>query len=472
METDFIGAYRLYSDLDSDQIPVIGSDIDNTSTENANGCSTLNSSMCFPQLKYVIASLQATVLCGIMFGLCATFLWWIDLNITPSCFGGWYEIPSMMHRFALISDVVRIIIIAFWPLLIIAPICSWSMIKESSLLSLCIIAGLVDVIDRLFLYIFAHFEAHWKSYVGSCIFTLLVLVVLYKFVKYRQKHSTNNDNTIIVTLKLAAQLLFGIAMYLPYHYVFLKYYQDSTPIVRTLLSCLIIAVFYVPKLIINNLLINLHGIYRPNESIVFASVFLVHTTMLTRLTQAKIESLTFFIIVSLVHGIFNVIDKLFLSLRDKICKCVFRRGNSCLSDNLLYAQQYNAHLSLIGIVTETTSVVMSNAAAYILVYYYKTKESTGERYNGWVLFKEMVIRSGMAVCIEWIFNIVALKIQSDWYNIPVLQLWKREWKFLLVILVIQVIYFVVFSAHDVDAMLLNTFVRNSTEHCVGLFKKL
>ena len=238
-------------------------------------------------------------------------------------------------------------------------------------------------------------------------------MVFYKFTRYHLEQSTNNDNPIVVTLKLSLQFIFGAIISLPFKLIFLKSYQQSSPFIRVILSCSLIAVFYVPKLmIISNVITNLHGIYKPNESIVFASGFLVISVMVTRLTQAKIESLPLIMIVILVHGLFNVIDKLILPLRHKLCKFVCKRRLNSSSESLLFAQHYTAHQSLISIIIETTSVIMSNAAAYLLVYYYKKEESTGERYNGWLLFKEMVVRLSIAVGIEWFFNIIALKIQK------------------------------------------------------------
>ena len=311
------------------------------------------------------------------------------------------------------------------------------------------------------LYVFKHYEEHWKSYVGNAIFLFIVFIVFYKFARYRQGQSTNNDNPIVVTLKLSMQFIIGLALSLPYNYLFLTFYQQSTPFNRVILSCSLIAVFYVPKLIISNVITNLHGIYKPNESIIFAAAYLINSTMVLRLTQAKIEDLAFFTIVSFAHGIFNVIDRLILPIRDKLCRRVCRRRNNCSNDSLTYAQQYIAHQSLISIITETSSVIMSNAAAYLLVYYYNKGDSTGRRQKGTNLLGEIVIRSSIAVSIEWFFNVISLKILCDWYNVPLLQLWKLEWKFIMVIHLIQIFYVIVYFADYVNIMLVDDVLLNS-----------
>ena len=472
MEGDLNANYHLFDDSYDTQETFLRNEADNEPNEGVHTNKRVNFDLWCSILKYVKTGFELSVICGILFGLLTTLLWWIELNSRPHCVGKWNSIPMHIQRLTMMSDAVKVLILMFWPLLIIAPICSWSMIKESNILFWCTIAGLVDIIDRFFFLIFEHYGQRWKSYVGNFISSLITFIVFYKFAKYRQKQSNNNTNTILVTLKLCTQMIVGSVIFLPYNYKFLNIYQESSSLVRTVLSCSLIALVYIPKLIINSVITNLHGIYKPEEGIVFAVVFLVNSTMATRLTQARIESLTYFIIISFVHGICNVIDKIALPLREKLSKLCCRRRNGLIDEAASFNGKYIAHKSLVNMITETSSVIMSNAAAYILVYYYKKEESTGKREEGSVLFREMVIRSSIAVCIDWFFNIIALKIQNDRYKIPVVRVWKGQWKFIMIIHLIQIIYVVVYFAHYINDLLLDDVLQNSTHYCVGLFKRL
>ena len=247
--------------------------------------------------------------------------------------------------------------------------------------------------------------------------------------------------------------------------MFLNLYQESTQLIRTILSCALIAVFYGPKLIIGGVVINLHDIYKPREGIVFAAAFLISSTMVLRLTQARIESLGYFTAICFVHGIANVIDKMALPVREKLCDFFSRRRNARFEEYELLDQEYISHQSLVSAITETTSVILSNATAYLLVYHYRKEEERS------VLIREMLLRLSIAVCIEWIFNIIALKFQNNWSGISVLRLWKREWKFILIIHLIQIIYVVIYFGNYVNAMHLNDLIGNSTHYCVGFFNR-
>ena len=426
----------------------------------------------FSSLTPVIgASFQLSVICGIMTGLCLTLLWWIELNARGYCKENWHSAPTVPRRLRLLVESLEAIIIMMWPLLTIATISSWSIIREANIPFWCTMAGLADVIDRFYLYVFGHYDAHWQSLVGTAIFLVLSFAVFYKFVSYRQHLSNNDRSTTLITLKLLLQIIVGLIIALPYNYLFLSFYQMSSTLSRIMLSCSIIPAVFLPKMIISHVITSIHGIFDPNEGIIFAAAFLVVTTMVTRLTQAEVESLPYFTIISVVHGVLTVVDKATLTFRRKMINVICKRSIDEMNENWIYRQQYIVHQSLISIITETSSVIMSNAAAYIIIYYYETDGNTGKRYSGWYLFKEMLVRSSIAVFIEWVFNTIALKVQCD-LKFPVLDVWKSGWKLIVVIHLLQALYVIVYFAQYVDTMLLDDILSNSTAICISPFKRL
>jgi len=467
-----INSYRLFGDEDESQEPLIHDEVDYEGTTDIKRSERTLCNWCLSLVKYLNASFQMTVICGVLFGLIATLLWWIELNLEVICFGFWSDIAMKIRRYTLMSDVIKAFVVFFWPLLTITPICSWSMIKESNLLFWCTIGCFVDAFQLFSLYVFDHYDEDWGARIEDGIFSVVSLIVFYKCARYRQHLSSNNNRTLIITLTLAMQFIAISVLLLPYNFLFLKYYRGSTHVGKILLSCSLIPVFYIPKLIIGNLLTNLHGIYKPSEGIVFASGFLVISTMVTRLAQAGIENLTYFTIVSIFHGIVMILDKLSFPLRVKLFKLLCRKRGNHAHEVSLYTQHYTAHQSLISIMTETSSVIMSNAAACLLAYYYKRDESTGKRYSGWFLLVAMIKRSAIAVSIEWIFNSISSRFQNERFKIPVLRLWKIDRRFILVIHLIQTIYVVVYFAHHANLTLLQDVFLKSNQTCIGLFEKL
>ena len=472
MEIASNDAYRLLNDSNDNEDTCVGSETRSESIDDAQISNSVRFSFRLSFLRFAEVGFKLTMMYGVLFGLFATFLWWIKLNVEVYCFRKWYDIPERIHHLRLLSDSVQEIIVFFWPLLTIAPICTWSMIKESNVLFWCAIAGLLGFVYRFFLFIFQQYQPLWKSYVGNVIFCVTAFIVFYKFAKYRQQQTDNSEDTLILTLKICVQLIVGMVIALPYNYIFLNFYRHLSSFARTIVSCSVIALLYIPKLIIASVVTNFRGIYKPNEGIIFAAAFLVISTMVPRLAQAGVESLTYFTIISLFHGVVNILDKLTIPARIKFLNFICRRNTDAINESWVYAQQFIAHQTLIGIITETSTVIMSNAAAYLIVYYYKIELGTMKSFDGWNLVTDMLMKLFIAVCMDWIFNIISLKVQNDCHKLPVLQIWQREWKFIMVIHLIHIIFVVTYFSFFVDVMLLQDVMHNVTTNCIGFFKGL
>ena len=423
MGSDSVDSYCLFNNSDL-------CNGNQTQNEGAQVKTSVIYNFCCRLLKFTEMSLKLTLLCGVLFGVFTTFFWWIPVSLEVYCSLTWANSPYTIRRFRVLKDSIQDMIVYFWPFLAIAPICSWSMIRKSTILFWCAIAGLLVIAGRFYLFIFHHYRPLWESYVGNVIFCVTAFIVFYKFARYRQQQTGNNESTIIVTLKLYVQLVFGTAIALPYNYLFLMFYYNSSNLYKTLVSCSIIAVLYIPKIIIANVITNLRGICRPDEGITFAAAFLVISTMVPRLTQAGLEGdLTYFTIISLFHGIFNVLDKLSLRLRRKISNFICQRSDDVMNESWIYVRQYIAHQSLISIITETSSIIWSNLRLYLMFH----------SYNEYFTLRDLCRKLGIAVFIELIFNVIALKLQNDLFDIPVLNVWQNERKTLIVIHLVQIV---------------------------------
>ena len=424
--------------------------------------------MCFK------VSIESIVACGLLVGLYATFLWWLELNLRLYCSHEWNAIPKGMHHIRLVADVIIVMVIMFWPLSCIAPLCGWSTTKELNLVYYCVIGGLLDVTDRLFMYIFAHYSKTWKSFVGNGIFLVTSFAISYRFARYLKTSRVVDYNVIVLALKLSVQIIFGCMVGLPFMYFFLDVYYMSSSLDRTILACVLICAFAIPKCVITHIITNLHGICKPGDEIMLAVAYITGTTLCTRLMQAEIKDITYFTVISVVHGILNVVDKLCLPLKRKMLSRIC--CNSRRYDNRqgipVNASLFIANQTLISIVTEATSVMFCCAAAYTLLYYYKGEDSTGKRYDGFQLLKEMLKRCGIGVGIELVFNVFALEILTHLYNIPVIAVWKSTRKRIIMIHMIQVLFIVLYFSIPINDGLIRVYYANENSTCFGLFKRI
>ena len=417
---------------------------------------------------------ESTIFCGVFVGLFGTFLWWLELNVRTYCLQGWKKVRESIHDIQLIVDIVKAMLIQFWAFLCIVPICDWSTIKKLKLFYICAIGAFLDAFDRLLLFIFMRYSKRWQHYIGNVIFLGTSFTVCYLFARHCIAARKVRCQTFVLTMKLNLQFICGMMVSIPFILVFLNLYYDSPPTNKTILVCAMIIFFAIPKLLINQVITNIHGICKPGDEITLAICYLTGTTLVLRLMQAKIEQLSYFVAICVVHGLLNVIDKLSLPLRRKILSCMCKscaqardRQLSCVNESA-----FLANLTLISIITETTSVIFSSAEAYLITYYYKKEGTTGERYNGFMLFQEMVIWCSIAVGIELVFNVIAVKIQTNLYSIPVIIVWERKWKSIIIIHMVQVFFIVLYFSEYLNDILLRDKYKTANATCFGFFERI
>ena len=419
-------------------------------------------------------SVQSTIVCGVIVGLFATFLWWLHLNLETYCFTTWSQVPEAMHHTKLIVEMLSAIVIMFWALSCIAPLCGWSASKELNLVYYCIIGGLLDAVDRLIMYIYKHYSNVWKSYVGNMIFLMTSFTICYRFARHCKTVSNLHYSSLVLVLTLSLQFIVGLLVSIPVNLWFFDLYYTSSPMDQTILASVLIIGLAIPKLFLNHIVTSIRGICTPGDEIMLAVAYLTGSTVVLRLMQVKIDDLNHFIVISLVHGFLNVADKLSLPLRRRIlsficCSCQEDRDcqNPSVSASLFLANQ-----TLISIITETTSVVFTSAAAYLLRYYYERKESTGERYNGFMLFQEMAKRCSIGIGIELIFNVGALEILAYLYKVPVFSVWRRKWKPIILVHIIQVVFIVLYYSKYLNNVIVRDYYVRANSTCFGFFKRV
>ncbi len=345
-------------------------------------------------LSCTLLSAQITFISGVVFGVVTTTIWWLDLNLAQCCYSytnRWYQMPVKYQRIRLTTEVVEGFILQLWPLSILILAFRWSLLKKLQIPFIGITAAFTDTCCRLFVYVFAEYKAKGVTLFLNFIFILVTLLSFFKVARFITVTTNNQIRPAVLTLKLSVQAFMGILFAGIFNYVLADAMISFSDFGKAILASSLPIMFFFPKLLINYVIGRQEGVFSPQKAISFTLVYQVGSTMLCRLAQAKNENLEFFILISVAHGIFNVIDKLILEIREKVLRFIFRacRGNSASRSpqmNRLLADQ-----AIVTFLAETNAILTSVAAIEILPYYYGMKD-TGERPNGYSLFQNFLIR--------------------------------------------------------------------------------
>ena len=419
---------------------------------------------------------QNTVLCGIIVGIIATTVWWLDLNLGMCCYGYSKQrdkMPVKYKRIRLTAEIVEGMIIQFWTFSCLCGAFDWSTLSRLNLPMWNMIAAYTDAVCRLFLYVYGMSETRLKSYLGNIIFLSIATLNYIKIVRNHRSTICRRYGVLSLTLKLSLQFLLGIAISVPINYWLLAEFKKSHPLLKAVLASVLPVMLAIPKFLTTFVHARLKGVYSPGQAVMFTVCMQVSNTLASRLLQANNENFKLFILISFVHGILNVIDKLLQPVRDRFGRCICPSRKNTRNGRSARASRLIADQALVNMMTETSGIIISSASYYIITYYYTRDSATGLRVNGYTLLEFMVKRVGLAILIEYFFTTIALVIQTHKHNIPVIKVWVRKWKWIFCMHTIQVIFTMLyFPGHFDDVSLSDHLSKgNYTIGCLGPFER-
>ena len=419
---------------------------------------------------------QTTVVCGIIVGIIGTTIWWLDLNLGMCCYAYTKQrdkMPVKYKRIRLTTEVVEGMIIQFWSFSCLSCAFDWSTLSRLNIPMWNMIAAYTDACCRLFVHIYGMSDTRLKSYIGNVIFFTTLTLNYVKIARHHRRTVCRRHGVLSLALKLSLQFLLGFMIAVSINYWFLAEFKKSHPLLKAVFASVLPVILAIPKCLLTIIYARLTGVYSPGQAVMFTVSMQVSNSLACRLLQANNENFKLFILISFVHGILNVIDKLLQPVRDRFGSLICpsrrnrRKGRSARASRLIADQ------ALVNMITETSGMMISSASFYIMAYYYTRDSTTGLRANGYTLLKFMVKRVGLAILIEYFFTTLGLFIQTRKHNIPVIKIWALKWKWIFGVHLVQVVFAMLYlPGHFDDVSLTNHLNKgNHTIGCLGPFER-
>ena len=404
-------------------------------------------------------SFYTTILAGIPAGLISVLLTWLDLNFAEACSSynnKWNKMPITVRRISLTAQVVEGMMLQFWSFTALLFMFEMRQVNDMNIPIWNVLAAALDAIYRLFLSVYGLYNRTWMTYPLNILFICIACFNYYRITAHFERGVFAR---IKLALKFGSAFWFGTPMYLFMAYLLLPVYKDThNDLHKAIISAVLPVAFVIPKAIINVCLVDASKYYDAGRLGIVIVGFQTMASIIARYLQANVETTGIFIALCFIHGFENFIDKLTWKLRNRAYRFFF---SSCVSKDKPEQQaslsRLQADASLSGIILETDTILMSCALVAIFSYSYDTKLSSAD-----VVVKEFLLRITVSCVIEWVFNALAIKVQTYYYNIPVMLVWKRKWHWIIAGILTNTVFIMVYcSEHLYEAVV--TFERfNST----------
>ena len=156
-----------------------------------------------------------------------------------------------------------------------------------------------------------------------------------------------------------------------------------------------------------------------------------------------------FVVLSLLHGVSNVLSKATLNFRIKLWAFLMKCLNKMCCGSRLEVQplnsprirRFNADLEIQNILIEYTTVILSQA--YLASYFVMNYDVPP-----WQIIKVSIIRVAISLAIDFAFNMISVLIQMHCYYIPMQRVWVKYWRRRVSANTLVIIAFVVYFGLD------------------------
>lgn len=268
---------------------------------------------------------------------------------------------------------------------------------------------------------------------------LFLIIVVMNSILVGREIANNSENErrrrlkkiIKVFTTLAAQLVFGIPIAFGLVYGIIPLYGRQNETYRAVIAGALPLFTAIPKVIVR-LTAQRIDFLHPGDSHVLLSVLYSVYAIVFRVMQAELSSLELFVLLSLVHGAMDLLERLTIVVRDYLWFIIYKKINrNADTEAMLIADKFRtprsmrfiADMSIQMILGESTALVA--AVGFIQLYSFMYNNH-GLSFSDIHLVADFFIRVSIALSIDFVFNSFSFWLQMSYFNIAVVRVWKKK----------------------------------------------
>lgn len=158
------------------------------------------------------------------------------------------------------------------------------------------------------------------------------------------------------------------------------------------------------------------------------------SAVIFRVLQADLGSLQSIVLLGIIYGAAEVIERGTMVVVDHICHTLWKRQSAPWgSFRTPPCERLMADIAILSMWCESTAIVSANGLLYLYQFVYLQNESPDE------LLKTFAIHTSVQLVIEWFFTAMSLAIETRYQNMAVMAVWQRRWKRHILVAIISVV---------------------------------
>ena len=259
-----------------------------------------------------------------------------------------------------------------------------------------------------------------------------------------------------LTIPSFLMFIFGFAV------IFLLYpmYNRQNKEGRLLIAVFAPVITVIAKAISRICVQRLWNITHPGYSYVLLVPIYFGSAVLCRVLQADLDSLESIATLGILHGIAEVVERSTMVVIDHFCHVIWKRTSAPWgSFRTPRRERLMADIAIISMLFESTAIVSVNGFLYLYQFIYLQNNSFLK------LLQSFAIHTSIPLVIEWFFTSTSLAIETRYQNMPVMAVWRRQWRRHLLVALVNAIPIAMWTSGNLLIIVHGRFNESSNQPC-------
>ena len=204
----------------------------------------------------------------------------------------------------------------------------------------------------------------------------------------------------------------------------------------------------------------LYNITHPGYSFVLLVPLYSGAAVIFRILQADLGRLQTIVLLGIIHGAAEVIERSTMVFIDHIChQLVKRRSAPWGSFRTPRRERLMADITIMSMMFESAAIVSVNGFLYLYQYVYLTDKPL------LTLLQRFAIHTSVQLVIEWFFTSVSLAIETRYQNIAVMAVWQKRWKRHTLVAIVNAVPIAIWTGTNLLAVVQGRFHELLNQTC-------
>ena len=201
-------------------------------------------------------------------------------------------------------------------------------------------------------------------------------------------------------------------------------------------------------------------ISHPGTSFVLLVPLYCGSAIVLRLLQVDLQSLKCVALIGVIHGIAEVIERSSMVLIDHFYNQVLEKRRIPFGGfRTPRRERLAADICIMSMLYESSAVISINGLLHLYQYFYTSDNSPLE------LLQSFAITTSVPLVIEWFFTSVSIAIETRYQNMPVMAVWRKQWRRHIIVALVNMVIISVWSSFSFLPAVQERFKDKFQDHC-------